>query len=295
MKAYIGVDFGGTKILTGAVDGQGNILFEPVRKPTNGSEDKEKILGRVLDSIREAEFRLNEIDAEIAGIGLGVTGPIDIEHGIILECPQLPSLHFFPLKKYIEEQFSLPVFMNNDANCLIYGEAIYGSGKGFDSIVGFTLGTGVGCALILNGRIHNGSTGSSGEIWPSPYKSGTIEDYVSGAGISKIYKEISGKEKSALDISVLAKEGNELAIRTWDEFGEHLAVAIAWSINIIDPEIIILGGSISESFELFSLKMKAYLRNLVCPIPAAKTRVVRAKLGSHAGYIGAAALAIDKL
>lgn len=291
-KAYIGVDFGGTKILTGAVTKEGQILAEPVKKPTNGQEEKEKIFGRVIDSIEETREKLKDKNVEIAGIGMGVTGPIDIKEGVILECPQLPTMHFFPLKKQIEEHFSLPVFMNNDANCLIYGEAIYGSGKGFNNMVGFTLGTGIGCAVILNRKIHDGNTGSSGEIWPSPYKDGTIEDYVSGSGVSKIYKEIVGEEKFSYEIAVLAEKGNLNAIRTWNEFGKHLSVAISWSINLIDPEVIILGGSIAEAFKFFSSAMETSLRKLICPVPAEKIKVVRAKLGSNAGLVGAAALAI---
>lgn len=301
-KVLIGVDLGGTKILTGAMNNEGKVLWEPVKVSTNGNDEPENIFKKVTDSIEEVLKRLKSKNFDVDGIGLGVTGPIDIRNGIILECPQLPTMHFYPLRKKVEEFFSLPVYMNNDANCLIYGEALFGSGAGLNNIIGFTLGTGIGCAIVMDKKILNGSTDSSGEIWPSPYKEGTIEDYVSGAGVSKIYKRICGEQgksnstlvKSALEIALLAEKRDKNALKTWKEFGEHLAVAISWSINLIDPDIIILGGSISNAFKFFSSQMEIKLREQICPAPAERTKVVCAKLGANAGFIGAAALAIIK-
>ncbi len=291
-RVYIGVDFGGTKIMTGAMTEKGEIVCEPVKVPTQGQDAPERIIARVTDSIEEVAKRTGLVIDDIGGIGMGVTGPIDIKNGRILECPQLPTLHFYPLRKIIEERFRRPVFMNNDANCLIYGETLYGSGVGKSNVVGFTLGTGVGCAIIINGKIFEGHTESAGEIWPSPYGKGTIEDLVSGAGISRMYEELSGNRKSALDISRLAEAGDRNAITTWKQFGEHLSVAISWVVNVIDPEIVILGGSISNAFDLFSPSMEEHFRKHVCPTPAEKTKIVRGQLGPNAGFIGAAALAL---
>lgn len=301
-KVYIGVDFGGTKILTGVISQEGKVLGEPIKVPTQATEESENIYKRVTDSIKKIIHEINPGQFEIGGIGLGVTGPISIREGIILECPQLPTMNFYPLREKIEREFSLPVYMNNDANCLIYGEALFGSGAGFNNIVGFTLGTGIGCAIVMNKKILNGSTDSAAEIWPSPYQNGTIEDFVSGSGVSRMYKKIYENterdlktEKSSKEIALLAEEGNTDALKTWKEFGKHLSVAVAWSINLIDPEIVILGGSISNAFTYFSSSMEENLREHICPTPAEKTRVVYATLGSNAGFIGAAALAIPNI
>jgi glucokinase len=291
-KLYIGVDFGGTKILTGAINIKGEVISKTINLPTIGTDDAGTISKKVTDSIEQIIMNKSLNNYEIAGIGLGVTGPIDITNGIILECPQLPTMHFFPLKQRVEDYFSLPVFMNNDANCMIYGEAIYGSGAGMNIVVGFTLGTGIGCAIVIDKKIFNGSTDSAAEIWPSPYLDGAIEDYTSGAGVSKIYKKYSGNDKSSLEVSLLAEKEDADALKTWDEFGMHLAVALSWSINLIDPDIVILGGSISNAFKLFSPSMEKYLRKHICPVPAEKTRVVIARLGANAGLIGAAALVV---
>jgi len=288
----IGVDFGGTKILTGAITEKGEILCEPVKVATNGHESHEKIIARLTSSIDEVIRRSSVRIDDVKGIGLGVTGPLDIKYGIILDCPQLPTLHYFPLKKTVEEHYHLPVYMNNDANCLIYGEALFGSGVGKNCVLGFTLGTGLGCAIIMDKKIFNGSTSSAGEIWLSPYGNGTIEDMVSGAGVSKIYKEICGQEKSALEIELLAEKRDASALKTWQEFGKHLAAAISWGINLLDPEIVILGGSISNAFKFFSSSMEDNLRKHICRTPAERTKIVCAKLGSNAGFIGAACLAL---
>ena len=295
IEILIGVDFGGTKILTGAMTEKGQVLCDPVKVPTNGREDADDIIKRLTDSIDTVIQKIGTSVDGIGGIGLGVTGPLDIKNGTILECPQLPTLHHFPLKTTVEKCFGRPVFMNNDANCLIYGETLFGSGVGKKNVVGFTLGTGLGCATILDKKIFAGSTESAGEIWPSPYEDGTIEELVCGAGVSKIYKKISGEEKSALEIASLAEKGDGNALSTWQEFGRHLSVAIAWTINVIDPEIVILGGSISNAFKFFAPSMEANLRKHICPTPAEKTKVVCARLGSNAGFIGAASLAIRRV
>jgi len=291
-KILIGVDFGGTKIMTGAMSEEGKILCDPIKVPTNSTEESKEILKRITESIEGVLFRTSASIDEVAGIGLGVTGPLDLKDGVILECPQLPTMHLYPLKKVVEEYFGRPVYMNNDANCFIYGEALFGAGAGKNTVVGFTLGTGIGCAIIIDGKIFAGSTGSAGEIWPSPYGNGTIEDIVSGAGVSKIYSKICGQTKSALEIGKLAENGDHNALLVWEELGKHLSVAISWAINLMDPDIVILGGSISNAYKFFSSSMEENVRKQICPTPAKMTKIVRATLGQFAGFIGAASLAI---
>ena len=291
-EILIGVDLGGTKILTGAMTAEGAILAEPVNIPTNKMEKPESMVGRIVDAVEETLSKCNASVDDVKGIGLGVTGPIDINEGIILECPQLPTMHFFPLKKAIENHFPTSVYMNNDANCLIYGESLFGSGMGKNNIVGFTLGTGLGCAIVMDKKIFAGNTGSAGEIWTSPYGEGIMEDFISGTGVSRIYRSISGDNKSALEVFELAENNNKNALETWNEFGQHLAVAAAWTINLIDPEIVILGGSVSKAYKFFEQSFNETLSKMICPVPAVKTKVVCAKLGSNAGFIGAASLAI---
>jgi glucokinase len=286
----IGVDLGGTKIMTGAVDTNGKIIGESFIVPTGGDDPKEMILERIYLSINSVLNNNNLNIENIAGIGIGSTGPIDSKNGIILECPQLPSMNFFPLKKVVQEKYNVPVFMNNDANALILGESIMGAGKGNSIILGFTLGTGLGCAIVIDGKLLMGATETAGEIWTSPYDKGIIEDVVSGSGVSKIYQKLTNKNLLAKEIADLARSNDNEAINAWQEFGKALAFAMAWCINLIDPDVVILGGSISTAIDLFGETMISYLKKNICPVPASKLKIVQAELGNKAGYIGAACL-----
>ncbi len=289
----IGVDVGGTKIQAGAIDPVGKALFDPVTVETGGNDESEKIFARITDSIDKIIKNPILKPADIIGIGMGVTGPLDTASGTILECPQLPTMHFYPLKAKIYEKFRIPVFMDNDANALLLGESIWGAGKDHQTTLGFTLGTGLGCAIVINKKLFTGVNGMAGEIWPSPYKNGTIEDIVSGNGISSTYLRLSNKLKTAREISQLAISGDSDAIETWNIFGGALAFSMAWGINMVDPGIVILGGSIANSISLFYDSMNNALRKFICPVPADKTKVVKAALGDRAGFIGAAALVIQ--
>jgi len=292
-KIIIGVDVGGTKIQAGAIRSDGIVIVDPVTIPTGGLDGSEAILARIAGSIEQVIKISGARPEDIGGIGMGVTGPLDIEKGLILECPQLPTMHFFPLRQRITERFSLPVIMDNDANALLLGESIWGAGKGHRITLGFTLGTGLGCAIVVDNKLFAGINGMAGEIWPSPYGKGTIEDIVSGQGVSNTYMNLTGKSISSKEISRLANEGDNDAIATWNVFGSTLGYALSWGINFIDPGIVILGGSISNSFDLFSEAMEAEMRKYLCPVPASKTRVVKASLGDLAGFIGAAALVLN--
>jgi glucokinase len=292
-RVIIGVDFGGTKIQTGVIKPDGEILCEPVTVDTGGNDESEKILARITGSIEKVIKYSGLKPADIVGIGMGVTGPLDTVTGTILECPQLPTMHFYPLRDRIFEKFKLPVFMDNDANALVLGESIWGAGKGYRTTLGFTLGTGLGCAIVIDNKLFNGANGMAGEIWPSPCKDGTIEDIVSGGGVSSTFFHLTNHMKTAKEISFLAREGDPDAIETWSIFGSTLAFALAWGINIIDPGIVILGGSIANSIDLFYDSMDKILRKYICPVPAEKTRVVKALLGDNAGFVGAGALVMQ--
>jgi glucokinase len=292
-KIIIGVDLGGTKIMTGAITREGNVLGDPVQVPTGANDPADKIVKRITGSIEKTLSDLKLTLNDLAGIGIGSTGPVNSESGEILECPQLPNMHFFNIRETIKKHYHIPVRLNNDANCLIFGECVFGVAADKKNVVGFTLGTGIGCAVILNKKILNGSTGTAAEIWPSPYKSGIIEDYVSGSGVTRIYESISGNVETSLAIYNLALAGNKDALQTWNEFGVHLAVPIAWSVNLIDPEMVVIGGSIAAAYPFFKTTMEDNLRKWICPVPAGKTKVVPSKLGGYAGFIGAACLMLD--
>jgi glucokinase len=216
-----------------------------------------------------------------------------MKQGLILDCPFLPTLKYFPLTNTIHDKYGIPVYLDNDANCFALGEYYFGAGAKYETVLGYTLGTGLGCGIVINGKVFTGATQHAGEVGTSPYQDETIEDIVSGSGISRIYKAICGQERSAREIAELAVKGDKCGIQTWEQFGEHLAHAVAWGINMIDPDIVILGGSIANAMNLFAAAMEHSLRKKISPLPAAKTKVVRASLGDYAGLIGAACLVLQ--
>lgn len=292
-KIIIGVDVGGTKIQAGAINQEGKIICEPITIDTGGNDECETIFARITGSV-EYEIRTAGLHSEeIIGIGMGVTGPLDTEMGTILDCPQLPTMNSFPLRDRIRDHFNLPVTMDNDANALLLGKSVWGAGNGYRTSLGFTLGTGLGCAIVIDRRLFTGTNGMAGEIWPAPFKEETIEDVVSGRGVTGIYQKLTNRINSAKEISILAQNGDSDAIETWNVFGNALGFAVAWGINMIDPGIVILGGSIANSMELFYGSMEKVVRKYVCPVPANKTKIVKATLGDIAGFIGAAALVIQ--
>ncbi len=292
-KAILGVDLGGTKISSGLISVNGELLGEPFTLPTGGRDPDKIIINRIFKAIEKSLDDAGFNITDISGIGIGATGPLDMKAGLILECPFLPTLHNFPLRKTVEEKFGIPVFLDNDANCFGLGEYYFGEGRGHEIILGYTLGTGLGCAIVINGKIFTGATQHAGEVGTSPFRNETIEDYVSGSGISRIYKAICGREILAREIAALAFEGDPLALQAWEQFGELLAYAVSWGINTIDPDIVILGGSIANAMDLFAPAMEQHLRNYISPLPAEKTKVVKARLGDHAGLIGAACLVLQ--
>ena len=292
-KAILGIDLGGTKISSGLISGKGEILIDPNTVPTGGKDPESAIINRLFKSIEKTLDDGHLSKDDISGIGIGSTGPLDMKEGLILDCPFLPTLNNFPLRDTVQSRFGLPVYLDNDANCFALAEWFFGSGAEYETVLGYTLGTGLGCGIVINGKVYSGATQHAGEVGTSPYGKKTIEDIVSGSGVSMIYKDISGMVKPAREIADLAFKGEKNAVQTWEQFGEHLAHAIAWGINMIDPDIVILGGSVANAMELFAPSMERSLRKGICPLPAERTRVVKAGLGGHAGLIGAACLVLQ--
>lgn len=287
-KIVLGIDIGGTKIKVGLVRADGTLVTEPLQMATGTTDPSEKILHRLFLLIEEMLSKCPS--AELLGIGLGCTGPLDIENGMILECNNLPTLQNYPLRKAIEERFALNVTMNNDANAMILGEALWGAGKEAQTVLGITLGTGLGCAFVQHKRLWNGATASAGEIWTAPYRDGIIEEYVSGNAISRLYYERTGEKERAPKVADLARKGDVEALLCWEEFRKALVFVLAWVTNMMDPDVLIVGGSVVHSSDLFWEATESSFRQQICPTVARHVQLVPAHFEDNAGFIGAAAL-----
>ena len=264
------------------------IYASPRTIATNPKEPGEVIIANLFSLLKN--ILADAADYDIQGIGIGCTGPLDIGKGILLDVENLPTLNYFPLKDTVEQAFPLRVILDNDANALIYAEALWGAGRNAGSVLGFTLGTGIGCAWINGGKVWRGHSGCAGEVWTSPYKEGILEDYVSGNAVTRLYKEYTKEELPAYRIAELARSGDKMALQVWDAFAQALAHALSWTVNITDPEIVIIGGSVLKSSDLYWDKAEWLFRKFICRSAARHTTLLPAALGDNAGFIGAAAL-----
>jgi glucokinase len=288
----LGIDLGGTKIHAGVVSPDGEVLGE-ARRPTEAEKDTETVFGNIVAAAGEALEEAGLGADEVCGVGLGSPAPLDIEEGVIISPGNLPSLHGFPVVSRLSDALGTEVALNNDANCLGLAEARFGAGKGARICCGLTLGTGLGGFLVVDGRVFNGAHGAATEIWCSPYLGDHIEEKVSGRGVSRNYKKLTEQTSTARELEALAHAGDAQAREAWQEFGRHLAVAVAYMCNIIDPDVLVLGGSISKAWHLFREAMLEEAMKYINAVTREAVRIVPGALGDEAGMLGAAALVLE--
>jgi len=277
----LGIDIGGTNIVAGLVNAKGRIL-----KRTTFKAGKD-ILNTLFRAISDVKTR------KIRGIGIGTPGPINLEKGSVGKMLNLP-LKNLALRSMINKRFGLRTEIDNDANCFVLGEAVYGAGKGCKNVVGLTLGTGVGGGIVINQRIYHGRN-NAGELGHTTINfdgpkakcgnHGCLETYLGKKGVMKLARGLKAKEP--LDVYRLALKGNKQALKVWKEYGTMLGIGIANMINSLDPDIFVVGGNVSKAWRFFSKSMMSEVkkRTLFEPCP-----VVKSKLGENAAVLGAAAL-----
>jgi glucokinase len=233
----IGIDLGGTNVRAGLVVGGRltDVRSVPVR--SQGSEqDVFEDMFSAIDPIMRPD---------VSGIGTGVPSVIDPKTGTVHDVQNIRSWKKVPLRARLEERYRLPVYVNNDANCFAAGEKYFGKAKPYDSAVGLIVGTGLGAGIIANGRLYSGTSCGAGEFGMIAYLDGNFEDYASGQFFDRVHG-VSGRE-----LAVRAQAGDGRALGIFAEFGRHLGEAVKAICYAVDPEIIVLGGSVSRSYRFF--------------------------------------------
>ena len=289
-KIVVGIDFGGTKIKFGLIREGGAILGETLTLPTNSDRRGDEIVGTMIEGIEQIAQDSELAIEKINGIGIGSPGPLDLKKGIILEAPNLPTLHYFPLKQTLENYLNIPVAINNDGNCFVLGEACFGSAQSASIVCGATLGTGFGCGIVIDRKIFEGATGTAAEVWRSPYADRNFEEYGSARAVVRVYQQITDRELDAKEIFALAQKSDQEAVAAWSEFGVHLGTILAIITNVVDPDVIVIGGSVSNAWQFFYNSLIENLNKNINHAPREHLQVVRAALGENAGLLGAAAL-----
>ena len=275
----IGVDVGGTNIRCAAVSENKGIIGLQKEKIIN-KDSKAKINGQLICIINHIK---NSSNKKIIGIGVGVPSIIDLKNGIINETFNIPAWHNVPFKRILESKFKVPVKINNDAKCFALGEKHFGCAKKYSNIAGIILGTGFGVGIMINGEIYTGKNCAAGEFGRLLLKDRTIEDYCSGKFFENRYG-IKGEQ-----LSDMAKDGNKKSLKIFSEYGKNLGLGVATVVNAIDPEIVVLGGSVSKSYNFFR---KPFLDSLKRQVYKSVYRNILVKPSrlDEAGVLGAASL-----
>ena len=276
----LGIDLGGTNVRVGLVENNSLVRVESL--PISKNDDDIIVLNNIYNLI---DLFSKE---EILGIGIGVPSVVDVERGIVYDVQNIPSWKEVRLKELVENNFGVPVYVNNDANCFAAGEKYFGKGKDYNNIVGLIVGTGLGAGIVIHGKLYAGKNCGAGEFGTIPYKDKTYEYFCSGQYFCNEYNT-TGEE-----LFKKATQGDKEAIEIFSEFGANLGEAIKLIMYSVDPEIIILGGSVSKSFNLFKEKMYKSISNFSYPKSIENLKIEISEIDNVA-ILGAAALYYNDL
>jgi glucokinase len=302
-------DLGGTHLRAATVDRKGNIRFR-FKQNTPQATDANAIVDAVVAAVRESQQQNG--GEEISAVSLVVPGTVNVQEGAVVKAPNLPCLNGFHLAEALTERLDLPAIVENDANAAAVGEMWQGAAVGCNTIICVTLGTGVGGGIILNGKLWRGVDGAAAEIGHmcvDPFggvactcgSRGCLEVFASATAIVRMTREASprypdsvlqGKDDlTAETIFAAGQRGDELALEIFRRMGVYLGIGLANLINILNPEMIVIGGGVVNGWDLFEKHMHQQVEERAFPL--LRVKIVRAKCGDDAGLLGAARLALS--
>jgi predicted NBD/HSP70 family sugar kinase len=276
----IGLDIGGTTIKGILFDGENVIADHELGTPKDNLEHFLVMLKAVVDPLLA---KAEELKVKVSGIGLGVAGVIDYSESRMLVSPNIEIINNVKLVEKIQGIYDLPVIIDNDGNCFIRAEVMLGAARNRNNAYGVIIGTGIGGGWWINGSTYQAEHGGSGE--PGEM----IIDFSEPVMLEEAYHKLTQGNPGA--VAEEAYRGDILAGKTYEEIGDFLGIAFANIINIIAPDIIVVGGGVTESSNLFLARTKKAMKKYIAsPILKKRVKIVKAKLGVHAGAIGAALL-----
>jgi glucokinase len=295
----LGIDIGGTKIAVAALDGSGHIVARQVL-PTEAERGFDRAMDRVVAA---GDLVLAEAGAtrdDLCGIGIGCTGPVSAQRGIINNPYTLPTWVECPIVARLQAVYKLPVFLENDADAAALGETFAGAAQNCNRVVMLTFGTGVGGGAILDGRVYRGVQGEHPELGHIPIDSsgpdcycgtrGCLEAIASGTAISRAAQEAGMGDSH--QVFSRAAGGDERTRAIVARVADSLRIAVWTLLHTFMPEVIVLGGGImDEHFEKLSARAVHSLGHSTMT-PKGSVRIVKARLGNEAGLVGAASLAL---
>lgn len=315
-KYVVGIDIGGTKLATVVADNSGTILTK-LRKPTfsdKGPEYALKLLfDMVYETVKKAELEMERISA----VGVSCGGPLDTKTGIVYSPPNLPGWDAFPLKEKLETEFNIPTTIENDANAGALAEYRFGAGKGYQTVLYMTMSTGIGGGIVIHGEIYHGANDSAGEVGhqilvpDGPIcgcgKRGCLEAFCSGPSIARRAKEGIHKNPNSAILKLAngviddvrsehvlqaAQQGDKLARKLTDETAYYMGWGIANLVNILNPEIVLLGTIAIAAGDLLLDPIRKTVKSMAMTRPANVVRIMPAQLGESLGDLAAISLVL---
>jgi glucokinase len=285
---FLGIDLGGTSVKIGVCDASGGMRGS-VSIPTvaeRGPED-------VIDRMGAAAEKLMEKTGRATACGSGVPGPLDIQRTTLVHAINLKNWTEVRYPELLGKRLGIPTFMENDANCAAWGEYVAGAGRGLRSLVLYTLGTGVGGGIVIDGELWVGASGAAGELGHMTIdpngpqcgckQFGCVEMYGSASAVIKRSGKATAKE--AFDA---ARRGDARAIEAIDWAMNGLAIGVANMIHVLHPEIVVLGGGMAAGGDLIFTRVREGVRRRVFAVFLEKIRIEPSQLGDDAGWLGAA-------
>ncbi len=315
-KWIVGVDIGGTNVNVGVLpfEGGGPIAFRT--EPTQAQRGAKFVVDRVVKMIKDA---MAEVMAEygcgkdaFAGVGIGSPGPLDRKTGTVISTPNL-GWRNFPLRDLIQNAVGLPATLDNDANAATYGEWWLGAGRSVDTLVGVTLGTGIGGGMVINGELYHGVADAAAEIGHMTIDStgrrcncgnyGCLEAYASGpaiaaraiegleSGAGSILPELAGDiyNITAETVYEAVVQGDPYAREVMHDTAKFLGVGLANVINILNPEMLVISGGVTRAGEHLFEPLRAEIRRRAFRVAEQSCRIVPSELQGKAGVVGAVA------
>lgn len=307
---YIGVDLGGTAIKVGICSEEGKLL-QTYEGPTEADKGAETLIDNIERYVRHIVEQSEYDWDQVKGVGAGVAGFTNVREGIIILAPNV-GLRDFHIRKILEDRLGKPVMIDNDANVAALGEAWGGAGEGIENCVCYTLGTGVGGGIIINGKIYQGFSGLAGELGHISVvpdleaiqcgcgKIGCLETVSSATGIIRMGKDAVGRGErttlslvesiTAKDVFDAAKAGDEVSIRIVNRAAYYIGKSLAAVALVLNPELFIIGGGVSKAGDILFDEIRRVFAELTPEPTQAGLRIVPATLGNDAGIVGAAGL-----
>lgn len=311
MNYYVGIDLGGTNTKIGLLDEDGNILFSTIVK-TESEQGFEKTIERLSNILKIQVSNLNISFNDVAGVGLGVPGPV-ANGRIVKFWANFPWPVNVDLAAEFEKHLGVPVKVDNDVNVITLGEMWKGGGRGYKNVLGLAVGTGIGGGVVVNGKLVSGKNGAGGEVGHIKVErdgklcgcgqEGCWEAYASATGLVReaksrltvnknnlLYERTKDREVEAKDIFDAARDGDEFSLNLVDYEAEFIALGIGNLLNVLDTDVVVVGGGIALAGDILFDKINEKLRKYAMLSTLEGLKIVQAELGNDAGIYGAAYL-----